>query len=128
MRLGLYTGDAGLEDIAARAVGLVVAPAREHPTAFGHALIVADMLLGPVAEIAIVGAPGARRDALIREVVGRYLPNAVLAFGAPGDRAADVVPLLANRSEVDGAPTAYVCERFACRTPVTDALALAAQL
>jgi len=128
VRLGLYAGDAELEDVATRAIGLVLASAREHPTAFGHALAVADMLLGPATEIAIVGAPGAGRDALIQEVAGRYLPNTVLAFGVPGDRAANVVPLLADRPEVDGAPTAYVCERFACRTPVTDAVALAAQL
>ena len=29
---------------------------------------------------------------------------------------------------IDGAPTAYVCENYACQLPVTDAAALAAQL
>jgi uncharacterized protein len=34
------------------------------------------------------------------------------------------VPLLAGRTEVDGKAAVYVCERFACALPVTDAAAL----
>jgi hypothetical protein len=39
----------------------------------------------------------------------------VVAFGP-----AETVPLLEGKVLVDGMPAVYVCERFACRTPVTD--------
>ncbi|HZD80922.1 MAG TPA: hypothetical protein VE646_12905, partial [Actinomycetota bacterium] len=57
------------------------------------------------------------------------LPNHVLAVAAPDDDASrETVPLLRDREPTEGLPTAYVCERFACKLPVTDPQALVAQL
>ena len=52
-----------------------------------------------------------------------FRPHLVVAGGEP-----DVVPLLEGRTAVDGRAAAYVCERFACRTPVTEPDELAALL
>jgi uncharacterized protein YyaL (SSP411 family) len=48
--------------------------------------------------------------------------------GAAGDADAQGIPLLAERTAVDGRATAYVCEQFACRLPVTDVASLIQQL
>ena len=82
----------------------------------------------PPLEVAIVGTPGASdTEALRDELRHRLLPASVRVTAAPGV-GADVTPLLADRSAVGGRATAYVCERFACREPVTDPAALRAQL
>ncbi|HEX5571446.1 MAG TPA: hypothetical protein VFX31_08675, partial [Ktedonobacterales bacterium] len=49
-----------------------------------------------------------------------YQPRMALAWGEPSEpSAAPVVPLLADRGLVAGAPAAYVCQRFVCQRPVT---------
>ena len=61
-------------------------------------------------------APELRRAAL-----AGYRPNAVFAF-AP--EPTDAIPVLAGKGLVEGGAAAYVCERFACRRPVTTAAEL----
>jgi uncharacterized protein YyaL (SSP411 family) len=48
--------------------------------------------------------------------------------GAGDERAGELTPLLHGRELLDGRPTAFVCERYSCRLPVTDAADLRAQL
>ena len=69
-------------------------------------------LPSPPRELAIIGAPD---DELARAALAPFEPNTVVAFGP-----SDEVPLLAGKAQVDGKPTLYVCERFACQAPVTD--------
>jgi uncharacterized protein YyaL (SSP411 family) len=77
-------------------------------------------------EVAVVGPAGAERDELVR-TAWRVAPagSVVVAGPVEGEPGFD---LLADRSALDGRPTAYVCRAFVCRLPVTDVEALAAQL
>jgi len=130
LRLGHLTG----EELYERAALGTLRPLQElfarAPTGFGHAMGAADLAIGPVREVAVIGAlDAADTTALLAEARRGYRPNQVLAARAPDDDgAAARVPLLAGRPAVGGRATAYVCERFACKQPVTDPEALAAQL
>ena len=131
VRLSHLTGEATYEEAGASALRLVRDVMGRVPTGFGHALCALDLVLGPVREVAIVGPiEGPATRALTREVtVRRYLPNAVLAVAATDDAAAHAaITLLQGRTAVGGVPTAYVCERFTCRLPVTHPHQLASQL
>ncbi len=127
-RLGALTGKHRYTQVAMAAIGSVLELAGRAPAAFGQTLCVADLLLGPLYEIAIVGH---RNDegfhALLREVVSaRLLPNAVVAIadGSPDDGGVRV-PLLEGRKAIAGVATAYVCRDFVCERPVTSATDLA---
>ncbi len=130
-RLGRLTGELEYERAGLSALRLVRDAMASAPTGFGHALCALDLYLSPVREVAIVGHPEEEDTrALVAEVTEkRFLPNHVLAVAPSGDtRSAEAVPLLRNRNVIDGKATAYVCERFACKLPVTDPEALASQL
>ncbi|HEY7147408.1 MAG TPA: thioredoxin domain-containing protein [Streptosporangiaceae bacterium] len=104
--------------------------AAKYPRAAGSGLAVAEAMLAGPAEIAIVGPAADERTAALHEMAFFAAPpGAVIALG-PGFPAAagNPVPLLAGRGLVDGAPAAYVCQKFACQLPVTTPDALAAQL
>lgn len=61
-------------------------------------------------------------QALIREVHRHFLPNAAVLFRPPdgeGQALVQEVPFAENLVPVDGQATAYVCENYACRRPVT---------
>ena len=131
LRLSLFTAESSYEEAAVAALRLVADAMARAPSGFGHALSALDLYLGPSHEIAIVGEPeaeGSRAlvDAAVRD---RWRPNVVLAVASPTDAASrTAVPLLRERPQVDGRPTAYVCERFVCSAPVTSPSELATSL
>ncbi|MGZ8565696.1 MAG: thioredoxin domain-containing protein [Actinomycetota bacterium] len=130
-RLAHLTGETGYENAAVGALRLVADQAAGAPSGFGHALGALDAYLSPVKEVAIVGHPGsAETRALVAEVTAnRFLPNHVLAVSSPGDDAStERVALLRDRPQRDGHATAYVCEHFQCRLPVTTPAELVEQL
>jgi uncharacterized protein len=131
LRLAHLTGEDRYERAAASAFRLVRDHMANAPTGFGRALCALDLYVSPVSEVAIVGEPAADATrALADEVtVERFLPNHVLALAAPDDAdARRAIALLEDRPQRDGVPTAYVCERFTCKVPVTNPRDLAAQL
>jgi uncharacterized protein len=131
LRLALFTGDAAYEQAGLSGLRLIRDAMAGAPTGFGQALCALDLYLGPSNEVAIVGDPAAADTrALAAEVTSSaYRPNVVLAVAASGDeRATLAVPLLRERDPRDGRATAYVCERFTCKLPVTDVEGLREQL
>jgi uncharacterized protein YyaL (SSP411 family) len=112
LRLAALTGEheygAGAESV----LRLLHEIAPKHPQAFGHLLQALDFRLAQVKEVALVGGELGLLERVVRDA---FRPHLVLAGGEP-----DGVPLLEGRDPVEGRPTAYVCEQFACRAPVTE--------
>ncbi len=120
LRLARLSGSPDYERQAAGVLALHAPVAARHPGAFGQLLQALDLYMSPSREVAVVG-----EGPLTQVLRSRYRPHQVLAGG---DGGASVVPLLADRTSVDGKQAAYVCERFTCQLPVTDVEALVALL
>ena len=112
LRLARIYGDDELERRAVGVLRLLGESLGRGPTEFAWSLNALDLYLATPKEIAIVGPPD---SPVARAALEPFDPNAVVAFGP-----AQGVPLLEGKEPVDGKPTVYVCERFACRQPLTE--------
>jgi uncharacterized protein YyaL (SSP411 family) len=119
LRLSRIYGDDELERSAVGVFRLALESARRVPSAFGHLLCALDLHFAPPREIAVVGSV---YDDVARAALTPWEPASVVAVsGGAGDDSAQRVPLLAGKDLVNGRTAVYVCERFACKAPVTDA-------
>ena len=129
LRLALITGNQDYSAKAAKPLRVLSDVMGQAPAGTGHWLAALDFYVSTPKEIAVVGPrtnPATKQ--LLDAVFSRYLPNKVVV-GSPGTAAGDgAIPLLQDRGMIDGKPTAYVCQNYACQLPVTDEPALAAQL
>ena len=129
LRLGRVLGEPRYAQAGRRVLESLAEVMGRVPMGFGHLLGALDFELATPREVAFVGAPGdADTDALTRVLARAYLPNTIGVLGRGAGGESPAIPLLADRGLVDGRPAAYVCERYACRMPVTEPAELAREL
>ncbi len=121
LRLANLTGEHSYAREAEGVLKLLAPATARQPDAFGHLLQALDLQLSAPRELAVV-TPGREVDPgamapMLNVVHSRYRPRLVMAAGPEGT---SVPPLLLERGTVEGKATAYVCEGFSCRAPVTD--------
>jgi uncharacterized protein YyaL (SSP411 family) len=91
-------------------------------------LVTGAELLSRGLQIVIRGRRGdPATEALRRAVLDQSLPNRILAVVPPDDALPASHPA-AGKDQVEGKPTAYVCEGPVCSLPLTDPIALAETL
>jgi hypothetical protein len=129
-RIGLLTDNSDYQRRAATILRLMAATIQRYPSGFGRLLCALDFYLGTPREIAIIGDAGAAETRLLLDEIWQaYLPNKVVAQASPSDTAAaEIIPLLRDRPQLNNRATAYVCEHFTCKTPATNPTELASQL
>ena len=124
LKLARLTGDERYERFAVTVLRLAASQFRRYPQGFGRILSVLEFYFQPTREIVVLGDS----DELKNEIWREFLPNKVIVLAGNAGENADLIPLLEGRSLIDGKPTAYVCENFACQKPVTTAEDLREQL
>jgi len=68
------------------------------------------VVAGPAAD------PAVRQ--MLAEIRKRFLPDKVLA--AADDKVSEVTSLTQGKTAIGGRPTVYICQNFACKSPITD--------
>jgi uncharacterized protein len=130
LRIGTLRENSDYQRRAVTVFHLTASAVRRYASGFGRLLCALDFHLGTPKEIAIIGIPNsAETQSMVTEIWKPYLPNKVVAQASPGDtRAAELIPLLRDRPLLGNKATAYVCENFVCKQPVTTPAELASQL
>ncbi len=124
LRLARLTANEKLAETAEKQIQAFSGGIGQYPWGFTHFLMGVDFMLGPTREIVIAGKLGAAdTGAMLNTARQAFLPNATLLFhqsGEAGRQIEKVVPFLKEQRPVDEKATAYICENYACRAPVTD--------
>ncbi len=129
LKLAILTGRDEYWESAATVLRSLASAMERHAPAFGRLLSAADLYIGPVKELAIIGpSTEPATSALLKAARSGYYPNMLVVVSVPTASVADGLPILADRPMIDGKPTAYLCEDYACKQPTTDPQELARQL
>ena len=125
MRLARMTGRVDLEQKADEAIKAFSSELAEAPMAHTQFMNALDFMIGPSREIVIAGDPDSDITVrMIEKIHARFLPNKILMLRGLGenlDQLIELSPFVEPLLPIEGRPTAYVCEQYACKTPVADA-------
>jgi uncharacterized protein YyaL (SSP411 family) len=95
----------------------------QSPASLTAMLAAVDFVLGPTQEIVVAGDPShADTKQMLSAIRKRFLPNGVILLhptGSAGEAIEKLVPFIKGQAAIDGKATAYVCENYVCKQPVT---------
>ncbi|HTA92517.1 MAG TPA: aldo/keto reductase [Polyangiaceae bacterium] len=124
-KLASHLDRADYRERAARAMRAYGKLIERSPRSFATSLGVVDFLLQSPLEFALVGMPGETGYETLRTALGeRYLPNAIFAHLDPRDSESTDLPLTRAKTLVKDKAALYVCQNFACASPIVEAAEL----
>ncbi|NOR50943.1 MAG: DUF255 domain-containing protein, partial [Desulfuromonadales bacterium] len=130
-RLFLLTGDVAWQTSADQLLQSLSPELSRYPAGYTQSLQSSSWLLQPTREVVIVGTSGeASTEALLSAARSCSLQQTVVIF-KPLEDSAEIVclaPFVKNMQTLNGSATAYVCQNFTCREPLTDPAELQAIL
>ncbi len=123
LRLNRMTGSPDLEEKADRLLKRFGGMVQDYPMAYTQFMNAVDFALGPTTEVVFSGdLDDERGRSMLEWVRGRFAPNRVTLWrrtGTEGERLDSLCGYVGQLQPVDGSPTVYVCEQYACKRPVT---------
>ena len=122
LRLAAVTGDESWATDTRRLLARLGPAMTQYPTSFGMMLGAYERALSPAVEVAVVGP-----DRRFSTEWARRSPANGVGVRSPEGDGGELTPLVRDRP-YDGTTRVYVCQDFACRTPLADPDAFTAML
>jgi uncharacterized protein YyaL (SSP411 family) len=115
-------------DIAENMLSSVHGTMLRYPTAFAQWLCAADLAVGPMREVAIIGNPQSTETIELLNILWKtYRPRQIAAISTYPPEL-NTPALLKDRPLLNGLPTAYICQGLVCLQPVNSPIDLEKQL
>lgn len=124
VRLARITGDTAYEKTGDALIRRFYADVERHPPGYAFFLMGLQFAVDATREIVIAGRPDdPETQTWLAAVQQLYLPDSVVVFhpdGETGESIRALADYVRGQPAVDGRPTAYICENFACQAPLHD--------
>jgi len=121
LRLARMTSDSDLENAAYAVFGVFADLLKKVSIGLVHMVSAYDFANADGIEIVLAGDRKSVQP-MIDALHGRYLPHAVVLWR--NEVSMTLVPYIKMQKAIDDKATAYVCENFQCKQPVTDVRAM----
>ena len=130
LQLATLAGNERFRQIASQSLRSMRDFLERYPLGFANWLCALDFYLSTPKEIVIVGPRNSPATSeLLRALYSTWLPDKVVAGYDPDDPAPiSELKLFEDKKMINNQPTAYVCQNYTCKTPVTDPASLSTQL
>ena len=125
LRLTRITADSRFEELAQQIPAAFSKNVARMPSVHTQLMLGVDFGVGPSYEVVIAGDPAAEdTHAMLRSLRSRFVPNkVVLLRPTTGDTPpiTQLAEFTKAQTAINGRATAYVCRRYQCELPTTDA-------
>lgn len=121
LRLARMTGDAQTEDRARRQMEAFGGQVGHSPNSHSFYLMALLFSLQPTREVVLSAKTIEDARAMLDKINIRFTPFSTFLLNVGKEELYKIAPFTRQQKMVGEKPTAYVCENFACRQPVTEA-------
>ena len=124
LRLAKLFGDPELENYAQKQFQYFGQSVNSSPMSHIQFLIAYMFSMSPTKEIVVIGKKeSARTQGMIKILQQRFLPQTVAIAAFEGENKEQIdeeIDFIKDQKMIKGKTTAYICENFSCRQPITD--------
>ena len=123
-KIGRLTMDMRFTKEAERLLKAFSGQIQQSPTSLSAMLIALDFSIGPAREV-VIAAEAQQPDTIemLKLIHGKFLPNTVVLLhqtGKTGEAIKKIAPFVKFQTAINGKATAYVCQNYVCKQPVTE--------